>query len=97
MSEIPESIMRAARLAVIAVYIDSDFSPKCERVNRIRSGDSDDELVIQAAARAIMKEREACAKEAESMKTRLAGEVADAGFRYGPNAIEAIAFAIRNR
>ena len=65
MSEIPGSIMRSARLAVIAVYIDSDFSPKCERVNRIRSGDNDDELVIQAAARAIMAEREACARIVE--------------------------------
>lgn len=58
MSAIPEDVLKAAREAVVAVYVDAGFSTTTRRPTQIRAGDYDDTTEVQAAARAILAERE---------------------------------------
>jgi hypothetical protein len=73
MTDIPEDVMKAAREAAASAYEDEDFTR--EHVCRIRGGCLDNYVIVRAAARAIMAERERailatreeCAKVAEAM------------------------------
>jgi hypothetical protein len=64
MSRIPNDIMQAAREAVASVYIENEFSEVSGRVVNVRSGEYDQTIEVQACARAILAERQACEKVA---------------------------------
>jgi hypothetical protein len=67
MTDYPDNIMKAGRRALADLYIENGFSPTCGRVAGILSGQRDKGEAIQAAASAIMAERQRCVSAAISI------------------------------
>jgi hypothetical protein len=80
MSAYPEDVMKAAREAVAETHIAADIPGMA---GRFRAGDYDDTTYVEAAARAILAERERAAKIADACPDTHWGPTIAAAIRKG--------------